>query len=316
MKKQFSSYLKKINIIANVFILMHTTIGNVSGQTINPPPPRTLPQMHVPMRDGQLRKDNFGKIGLSPNSKYRTLSNNLSSIGINIPETKSIFYSLKSFRDLIDSVSLSHKKSLRIFIAAYDKTCDPFNYVPDDFDKHLTLIFAPESEAHDIGPYFIIKHDGAVTSINATIKEAWVGYYEQNKLLALSPTIYPQDPDNACCGTFSDTRSMIYEMKDIKEFFTDEINHQINDNHVAVNGIRVDFASYGISGNGHGYRYRFIVQFELTKTNAITGGSEVFYIDNIPGDPRLNKSNTGSHNILVTADNGQLCPPASGCPNP
>jgi hypothetical protein len=317
MKRDYTYYLKRIKLIIAGLGLFITTFNfyEVSAQKY---PPK--PNMWVPKADGINRKDNFlnNNSNIESDSKYSLLSQKIQE-----PETASIFYSLKSFQNLLATFETQAKATnqpfgyFRVYIASYFE--DSGGYVPKGFNKHLTLIFAPAlSPNSDVGDYYVINPDGTIAKLPKSVKNGWINYYAIEKLSQLHNTIYKNDPDNQSNNPESDTRSVVYHWANVLQLVDTEANYQIDTNHIALNGIQIDFAAYNDDGNKNGkYKNRLIIQFEFTKLN-ISGQSEEYYIEDTKDFKFRSNPLRPEPNLVepyITNDNGQLCPPANGCPN-
>jgi len=216
---------------------------------------------------------------------------------------------------------------MHVYLASYTEKGD--SMVPDNFDRLMTLIFAPaDIDKHDIGDYYYTIVPGEIFNevtckLPTTIKDAWIGYYNDKKLHALDTTIDLTDGDNRANGKVSDTRSILYDFDFIKE-----LCYEMSCQHAS--GIEADFASYTNKGKEDSkgkYKKRLHIQFELTQR--IGNRDEIFYIEETDGFEHRHKPQTLGEEYLsnkkkltpeqikevlrmFTFNNGQLCPPT--CP--
>ncbi len=308
MKVYSPACLKIMKIVAGIFILFFV-INNVCAQ--NDPTVRVIPRMWENKRIEKEKKRWF-KHGIykdGVDTKYNILIKNNGS------ETQSFVFQKEVFQKLLDSVCKLKPPFLRIYFASYDERYGP---VPYGLDKHLTLLFCPAaSDGNDIGEnYFNVTPDGTIMRINTTTKASWIDYYVKNQLYSLKQTIDEVTDNRDNHGEYSDTKSLLYPIGNIIEL-TEEIGYQKLQNNKNITGIEIDLASYtnqglSIYGTLH-YKNRLYIQFQFTKQSWLTRKRRFFYIDNTRGFRRRPKPQPLEH---IFFDNGQLCPPASGCPNP
>lgn len=294
--------MKKTLVLVGLLFLIESTFA----QSTNTPPP--YPFMHVMKKDGELRRAWF------MNNKYDTLCTTVADKH----ETESIICPYSSIYHFIDSIGKDPEiTNISFVFAAYKEgTIDTF---PHALADHLTLIVAPlkgkENNIEERGDFYNITSTGRFIKISIDSKKQWINNFVAKKMQVLVPALDQNDVENEL-NNISDTRYLIYIMKDFKEFLNEK-KHQDDLGTWTTDGIEIDFCAYPDKGilddkGGIHYRNRMITQFEYLSLAGTHHNRYVkFYID------EGNEIRAIQHHPwpkFYTGDNGLLCP--ANCPVP
>lgn len=254
---------------------------------------KTKPYMFVKKEIGDARKTEFIE------KKYALLKEK-----INVSD---IFY--PCFFNMIYDMQKKHKSNfvyLRVYYAVYPAT-DPY------FPNTLTLIFAPvDANNNDIGSYYNMK-PGTMERpnvITASQKDNWVNLFitAQESLLGTIDNIR----DNEINGVLSETRSIRYYGKNIKELQgeLDRDHFYEGGGSAKIEGMKAYFAAYKVDGNQDGnYRKRMHIEFEFTDKD----GNPIYLdFDHADQFPDGNHGYEDPDKTDKGINNGQLCP--ANCP--
>jgi len=335
MCKHYIRALKKSKLLVVFILFVFVKCNIAAGQ----PPPHATPAMWVP---DSISKAEEGYFRTGAKSKHAVLSTITGT-----PDTDSIFYPLPTLKSMISKMDANAPLSLRVYIAAYDTT-GKVGLPQSASLKHLMLIFEPKDANDSIIGDYTIDPAGNLDTLSLDQKKAWIRYYGKNMipLLVTTITTNPSAIENKdSTGKIGDTYGIEYHWSYIREYFIGEATY-LTDTlkpSIPVTGMWAEFADFGNDGDPDNdpllhshYKNRLLVQWEFAKSD-LSGSNTVFYIDDYPPfvHGKLTKAmysafearkkaqiqfdmllHTRRGQKYFGADNGQLCPPATNCPNP
>ena len=243
--------------------------------------------------------------------KHDTLSSH-----INKQETDSIFYDVRAFRQMLAYFnSLPGIAKFEVMIASFSS--ESSTSVPSNYGSLLTLIFVPTDLDFKVLGYFTLPPGATAFDVGSCkllpkVAKEWIANYKKqikflvNELDTTDRSNYPGGVIQT--GQISDTRSISYPFSNLLEIDT-EINYQATfpppSHRIITTGIKAFFSAYSFQADG--LANRLLVQFELTKDV----NNKVYHLEDT-----YDFKHRHPYPKFTLYDNGQLCPPASGCPNP
>jgi hypothetical protein len=290
--------------ILMISIALLSARKNVAGTDFCPKTKRAKPNMWVAKNDGIGYEKNFDL------KQHKQLSDQMQGV-----ETSSLYYPIKSFRQIMNMVINTPYKFMQVYIVAYDSGAD----VPLQLQGKLTILFHPALDSAEEGaPYFAIKPDGSIYEEKNA--DRYKAEYEKYKLPVLKLNLdASQGYNTSSSGVVSDTKKITYDSSDIADLMR-EIDYQVKTNGITTNGIEAIFSSYPSTGHPKSNRFvnRIFVLYEFTRS--VGGKNPVYYIDDQkdfcyrkdPVKPDNGIMLTPTSVNLYSVDNGQLCPP--NCP--
>ena len=301
-----------------ILILSFTVLNRLFAQCNDP-----IPKMFVEKVTAAERTLEYSDNRLFHTSKHARIKKN------NIINLKpfNFIYTWNAMNDLI--INKVKKDSIRVYFARFKAPCADF---PDIADKSIILLFADE------GPnpptYYLITNDDVAHPIKSCDASKWIINFNDINQPELRKTISKKDADNHVNSNlsqeFSDTKSILYERKNLLVAFINEKTHQSTYHNIDLAAFGVNLSAYTKKGkkqttdDPHTDKKRLFVQFEYLKNTL--HGFEPFYLDDQKEDYncRLGKNialykknvdlagyesfSTKQLEQKRSLDNGQLCP--------
>lgn len=276
---------------------------------------KPLPEMFTPREYDNTVIGNFLK------KKHYALSELIGK-----QESLYYYYSISDFEQLIDAIaSTPNAGGVRIYFASYCSSGAPEidALVQSGFKDLLTLLFAPtDSNKTDLGPFYLIKPGGGLTTVPLDTADAMVSAYQKIKIPFLQEIIYKSGITD-----FRETKSMWYSLPKLNGPFgiLAEMKDQGADGIVAILGTYAkDYAIQGVKVG-----WQMTVVFELTSSILFDNVTYrySFDIEDTGGfcerPPCPTNPSTGSASAMsvfspnvtdhIFNDTSVPCPPAAGC---
>jgi hypothetical protein len=322
---------------SRVALLLLTTFILLSLNTPAQIFTRRLPKSWTAKAEGVERIAWFHLANPTPGAKSK---DRIFQDKIKTPEYPHLFYSIDGINELLKKLGAIPESfnSVNVYITLFRNFENCSANLPHIDDDKIVLVFTPAnrgaSGVKDIKRYFIIGPDNKCYEIEEKCLQDWSSNYV-TKLIdgadGLVSTILDKtenhcDKQNHCKDNkLSDTRSIVYDYDNFKEFLEEERAYQ-DRKFDKVTGIQVNFSQFTDKGDPNAkpgqYQYRLTLQFEFTK--AVEGKNEVFYIDDQRNflrrrkksdkeEQRLMKKEKAKiqllgRNSIKTFNHGELCP--------